>query len=140
MLKNIFIAITFLLGILYADAQRKTVDSLLSLLPIAKHDTDRFFILSGLVEPYKNVNLDSGLYYAQQALLLSKKINEIDLGGEALDTYGYALFNAGNYPDALEAHLKALQQFQKKADTAGIAEANLHLGFVYRNMDEYRKA
>jgi two-component system, NtrC family, sensor kinase len=140
MLKSIFIVITLLLSISNADAQRKIVDSLLRLLPIAKHDTDKFLILSGLVDPYKNVNVDSGVYYAQQALLLSKKIDEIDLEGWALDNYGYALFNAGNYPDALEAHLKALKQFQKNDDTAGIAEANLHIGFVYRNMDEYRKA
>ena len=95
--------------------------------------------MGSLVEPYKNVNLDSGLYYAQQTLLLSKKINDPYVAS-TLNNYGYALFNAGNYPDALEAHLNALKQFQKNDDTAGIAEANLHIGFVYRNMDEYRKA
>ncbi len=139
MIKSIFIGAITWLCISSVHAQRQIVDSLLQLLPYAKDDTTRIIIMSNLVEPYKNVNLDSGIYYAQQALLLSKKINDPYIA-YALDNYGYALFNAGNYPDAIEANLNSLGQFETNADTVGIASANLHLGFVYRNMDEYRKA
>src|SRR5207249_8972270 len=132
MIKSIFIGALIWLCIPSVHAQRKIVDSLLQLLSTAKDDTTMIIIMSNLVESYKNVNLDSGVYYAQQALLISKKINDPYVA-QTLDNYGYSLFNAGNYPDAIEAHLNALQQFQRNADTAGIAEANLYLGFVYRN-------
>ena len=139
MVKSIFLFTMIWLCSPSIQAQRKVVDSLLQLLPAAKDDTTRIMIMAGLVEPYKNIDLDSGVFYAQRALLLSKQIND-PYTAYSLDNYGYALFDAGNYPDAIEAHLNALQQFQRSADTAGMSQAYLHLGFVYRNMDEYRKA
>jgi tetratricopeptide (TPR) repeat protein len=138
--KRFFIGALLLLTISFINAQRRVVDSLLHLLSSAKNDTDRLDIMFNLVDPYKNVNLDSGIYYAQQGVLLAKKFNDPHADAAALDNYGYALFNAGNYPDALKANLEALQQFQQVKDTAGIGGCYLHLGFVYRNMDEYRKA
>src|SRR6476661_3094101 len=109
MIKSIFFGALIWLCIPCIHAQRKIVDSLLQLLPSAKDDTSRIIIMGSLVEPYKNVNLDSGVYYAQQALLLSRKINDPYVA-YTVDNYGYALFNAGIYPDAIEAHLNALQQ------------------------------
>ena len=92
------------------------------------------------VEAYKNVNLDSGVYYAQQQILISKKLKDSGLSAVALNQYGYALFFAGNYPDALSMLFKALQIGEQIKDTFVIAVSNLQLGFVYRNSDEYAKA
>ena len=137
LIKKIIVVTLFLsLCVTYVVAQRKTVDSLLKLLSTAKNDTSIFFINGNLIEAYKNVNLDSGVYYAQQQILITKRINDPYLQAVALNQYGYALFFAGNYPDALNALFKALQQFENNADTFGIAVSNLHLGFVYRNSDE----
>src|SRR5258706_11162438 len=139
--KNI-VAIIFFLLINFSNtiAQRKTVDSLLKLLSTAKNDTARIITYGDLVEAYKNVNLDSGVYYAQQQILISKKLNDPYWSAVALNQYGYALLFAGNYPDALAALYQALQQSEHNADTSGIATSYLQLGFVYRNSDEYRKA
>ena len=139
--KKIFVLVLLLsLSITNAVAQRKTVDSLLRLLPVAKDDTSVLIIMDGLIEAYKNVNLDSGVYYAQQQVLISQRMNTTYYQAYALSSYGSALFFAGNYPDAVAALLKALQKFESIADTFGIAQCYLNLGFVYRNSDEYRKA
>jgi tetratricopeptide (TPR) repeat protein len=136
----VFLFISIILCGSEVTAQRKIVDSLLKELSVAKDDTTRFDICGNLVEAYKNVNLDSGVYYAQQQILISKKFNEPDMSAGALNQYGYALFFAGNYPDALSMLYRALQISEQLKDTFQIAISNLHLGFVYRNSDEYRKA
>jgi tetratricopeptide (TPR) repeat protein len=140
MTKSILIVIALSLSIFYGAAQRQMVDSLLKLLPTAKDDTSRLIIMDGLIEAYKNVNLDSGVYYAQQEILITNRMNDPYQQAYALNQYGHALFFAGNYPEAVEVLLKALQQFENHADTFAIASSYLGLGFVYRNSDEYRKA
>ena len=138
--KILFLFINIILCGFTVTAQRRIVDSLLRELTVAKDDTARFYTCRDLVEAYKNVNLDSGVYYAQQQILISKKLDNPAMTAGALNQYGYALFFAGNYPDALSMLYKALQIGEQIKDTADIAFSNLYLGFVYRNSDEYRKA
>ena|GEM_PF-5658406 len=138
--KIVFLFISIILWAYNASAQRKIVDSLLKEFSMAKNDTTKFSICANLVEAYKNVNLDSGVYYAQQQILISRRFNDPAMSAAALNQYGYALFFAGNYPDALSMIYKALQIGEQAKDTFEIAVSNLQLGFVYRNSDEYREA
>src|SRR5687768_3303139 len=91
-------------------AQRKMVDSLLNVLATTSNDTTRYIATSSLAEAYRNIDLDSGVYYAQQLILLSKRFNDSQAAAGALNMYGYALFFAGHYPDALEVSFQALRQ------------------------------
>ena len=127
MKKILFLFTHVLLCVSTLLSQRKIVDSLLKELPKAKDDTTKFYICAGLVEAYKNINLDSGIYYAQQQILISKEFNDLAFTADALNQYGYALFFAGNYPDALSMLYKALQIGEQAKDTFEIALSNLNI-------------
>ena len=121
-------------------AQRKMADSLLNVLANTSNDTTKYIATSSLVDAYRNIDLDSGVYYAQQLILLSKRFNDPQAAAGALNMYGYSLFFAGHYPDALEVSFRALQQAELDKDSGSIASNTLLIGFVYRNSDEYQKA
>jgi len=140
MKEKIVLIIFLLAGIFPVTAQRREIDSLLHELSIAGDDSARAQLTSMLVDPYRNINLDSSLYYGQQSLLIAKKINVPDAIGWSYSIWGFALFSNGNYPEAMEAEFKALEIFKNIPDSLGIASAYRIIGFIHRNQDEYREA
>lgn len=139
MAKSIIIFLAFSLSIFYGAAQRRTVDSLLKIIQ-TKEDTSRVVITDRLIEAYRNINHDSGVYYGQQQILMIQRSNSPRHHAYALNIYGRALFFAGNYPEAMNVLLDALQKSENIPDTMEISKSYLVLGFVYRISDAYRKS
>ena len=65
-----------------------------------------------------------------------------DRWGEAqgYNTLGLIEADAGRFPDALEAHLKALALRERDGDKEGLSYSYNNLGNAYRNMGDYQKA
>jgi signal transduction histidine kinase len=121
-------------------AQQKVTDSLNKLLASAKEDTGKSSILNKLCFAYVWTNPDTALVYAQQELLLSKKIKLLNWEAVALTDYGYVLSIMGNYPQALEILLQALRLGEKAGDSKVLLPLYWSLSEVYRDEGDFRHA
>jgi tetratricopeptide (TPR) repeat protein len=104
-------------------------------------DSIKLFCLYEISNAYKNINLDSMVFYAQQAVVLSIK-NKFPAIAEAdaLSNLANALWYAGNYPDAMEAFFKALKKAEPVGDTLQIGSIYNGLAMVNRNEGNFRQA
>ncbi len=107
-MKRLLFCTSLMLLFCYSSAQPEYEDSLQQALSVAKNDTTRALIYSSLSRYFSIVQLDSGLYYAQKVVQLSRKANY--KYGEALGYYNIAgsLDKQGSYPKALENAFKCL--------------------------------
>src|ERR1022692_2208737 len=98
----------FLLLPAFAKAQhaQKYLDSLHFALKNAANDTIRMEINGKLGWYYQEVNHDSILFYAQQALQLAKQLNQKLDEADALNARASAFLSLENYPQALESLMK----------------------------------
>lgn len=133
----------FLFCVALTNAQQTSIDSLKQQLTAEKTDSIKLQILWKISNLYRYVSNDSMVFYAQQAVLLSMKSrNSLPEGSEAQALYFLAgsLWWAGNYPDAKETYLKALQIAEPLADTMFIGYIYNGIASVERNAGNYREA
>src|SRR4249919_2919938 len=95
------------------NAQQAIIDSLKEELSISRIDTSNVLSMVELVDQYKFSNADSALFYAQKALMLSRKIQFHEGEFRSLLMMGYALSLSSNHSRALELELKALRIAEK---------------------------
>src|SRR5436190_5266537 len=88
------------------NAQFSWADSLKNLLSSAKEDTTKLNLLSVLVVKYTWTIPDSALTYAQEELLLARKMKSDDALSDALTGYGGVLSIMGNYSQAIYFELE----------------------------------
>ena len=98
-----------------AQHPHKQLDSLRMVLGNAANDTIRMEIYSELGWYYQEINHDSILFYAQQALQLAKQLNQKLDEADALNARASAFMALENYPQALESLTQALQIAQDPA-------------------------
>jgi tetratricopeptide (TPR) repeat protein len=91
-------------------AQDKKLDSLLTVLRSAKEGTNKVTTLNVLSESlWRTANSPQGMKYAEEALVLAKKLN-FDRGIiDAYENIGSHYEYQGNYPEALKNHFTALK-------------------------------
>lgn len=103
-------------------------------------DTSLIFTLTRLAIFQSRNNVDSGKYYANQVVDLSKKI-DFKMGlGDAYGLLGSISKTEGNYSAAIDYHLKAIQLRTALKDSFGMAASNANLGEVYRLKASYPEA
>jgi tetratricopeptide (TPR) repeat protein len=100
-------------------AQNKYIDSLRTSLFNEKKDTSRVLTLLDISYGFSNLNIDSSMLFAQQALSLSKRSGFVKGEAKCLEKIGYDYASLGNYPKSLQLELDAL----KKGET--IDDSNL---------------
>src|SRR5205085_9049135 len=110
--------------------QQASIDSLKKELSISRIDTSNVLLMIELVDQYKFTNGDSALFYAQKALILSRKIQFREGEFRSLLMMGYALSLANNHSRALELELKALRIAEKYNFTIGRGEVLNRLGVI----------
>ena len=114
-------------------SQNRETDSLKHELSISKADTHRVMLLKQISGYFSAVNIDSGIYYAQQSLALSREIAFAEGEAEALGMLAWLLRNSGNSSKALELYLKQLKIadrnhfFKQKGDALRV------MGMIYRD-------
>ena len=142
-MKKAALALLFVLawGLGFSQNQEQAaIDSLKHLLPISSKDTSRVLALVQLSNAYNSYRPDSSIYYAQQALVLARKIKYPKGEFEALFRMGFTLGMVGNYPRALDMLLKALRIAEKHLFGEGKARVLNRLGNIYRDAGDYSKA
>src|SRR5688572_17341669 len=123
------------------DVHFQDADSLRHELAIAKQDTSRAIILADLAEAYRAAKPDSTLYFADQALQLSRSIN-FPFGEMRayLVLCHYFQFNGIDLPKALETGLKGLDITVKHHFKDYEAGVSLRLGTVHLTLGNTEEA
>ncbi|HYV90313.1 MAG TPA: tetratricopeptide repeat protein [Chitinophagales bacterium] len=98
--------------VLFAQ-NNKQVDSLLSVLKIAKEDTGKVNTLNALADEFINNNPDTAIYFGSEALALATKLN-YQLGiADGHWNIGIAERCLGNFEDALQSSNDALKLYNQ---------------------------
>ncbi len=121
---KIFIKITLLLLLpVFSIAQQNPyweewnkaqADSLQLIWNNTTNDTLRMGVARSLGYYNSEINIDSGLYYAQQMFALARQLKLKLWEADALDGIGYGLSNLKDYPRSLQAFLAALKIAEDK--------------------------
>ncbi len=120
-------------------SQNKFTDSLLRQLPQAKDDTSRVLIMGELSFHYRYINIDSAIYYGEQALLLSERIHFLRGEANALTHIGQAMREKGDLPRALELQIRARNIAKENNYTSEYATALRRIGLVYMDLRDFPK-
>ncbi len=124
----------------YLDYQQLNIDSLKNELSISRVDTNKVLSMVELANQYKYANADSALFYAQNALILSRQIKFPEGEFKSLFMMGFAFSLASNQSRALELELRALRISEKYNFTIGRGQVLSRLGVVYRGTKDYHRA
>jgi two-component system NtrC family sensor kinase len=134
---------TFLFALIssFGFAQdRKQIDRLKLKLTVSKQDTNQVKILNVLCNGYRSLKPDSGFFYGQRALTLARQINYPRGEANALYLLGFTNEVIGNYPKALELHLKSLQIAENNDLKLFKGKTLQRIGVMYRESDNFPEA
>jgi len=136
-MKKIILFVQFIcLANLIPAQQNNQIDSLKQALLSSKDDLNRIVILHSLSSAHLWSIPDTALIYAQQELLLAKKINSLKWEARALGDYGGSLYVMGNYPHALDYSLQALRLAEEQHDTAVMIGSCFGLSSIYGDIGD----
>ncbi len=88
----------------------------------------------------KDINPDSSLYYAEQALELSRKSDQKEIEVYSLSDMGNYYKRKENYNTALNYYLKSLTIRKELGDLKIIAAGYNQLGILYKQQEKYDSA
>ncbi len=131
----------FLLSIawfLFATVTLKAQQSAIRQLQLAETDTARVRILCDASFEYLNTEVDSSMYFAQEALRISMGMDNGDCQSRSLNAIGNALLQTGQHDKAFETYLSALRIAEKVKAMPRIAQTYANIGNMYINQGEYR--
>ncbi len=125
----------------YSQKQgRSLADSLLNAINVAKKDTSLVRLYDLLSYTYANINPDSGLYFAGQALSLANELGW-DRGRAAAHSDMGINYNAmSDRYKALEYYVKALEIYRKLDAKNSEAAVLSNIALVYHQQSSYAKA
>ena len=138
--KIIFFSIFFIIGWGPTDAQSYEEVRLRKLTLSVSNDTN--FVLSAITlgGMYKNSLVDSALFLAEKALIVSRSINYKKGEVLSLNLEGVLHVRLGNYTRALESFLKALQICDKTDLKKPTSMVLTNLGDLYYKQNDIKKA
>jgi tetratricopeptide (TPR) repeat protein len=116
-------------------------DSLKKLLSTEiKEDTIRANRLFYLSNSYIYDNPDSGIYYADSALRLSRKLGYTIREAWANFNLGEAYLVLGDYALSMQYYLQSLELFQQMKRPIGVSTMKYCIGNIYKEMSDYKQA
>jgi len=119
------------------STEHNAIDSLETVLKIAKDTKQAVDILNTLSVEYYNTDLKKSLGYGQQALEKSKKI-EYDRGTQqALTILMRVHRRLGNFSVAIEYTLSKISIAEQLDDTLDLIDAYSSLGNIYSSLERY---
>lgn len=116
------------------NAQRERIDSLLHMLGSQLHDTSRMESYYKLAKDFTNINSDSSIYFANEALKLARQYNDLAVEANCYSTLGVNYKNRGSFEEALASHYKALKIRETRKDERGLATTYNDIGVLYKVM------
>lgn len=145
-LSLLIVLLSFLcLGV--AAQNKAQIDSLNRALAQSAEDSNRVYILCELTAQYATLDKEKALGYAQEALRVSKHLQNVYAEGYALNMIGYVYDFQSEFDKATEYYLKSLKIKESIQDLSGIAASYQNLGVVAyfqgentQALDYYQKA
>lgn len=106
----------------------------------SKEDIARIKLLLKVSEVSLNDDPNKSILYAEEALLLSKKLQSEIAEMHSLNKLGFALFVVGNYSRGLKVSLEGLKLAKKLKNIEGVVAAYNTIGNIYRRQGNYQSA
>ncbi len=116
------------------------IDSLLTELPKQKEDTIKVKVLYRLSGLYSTVDIDKGLQYGKNALLLAKKLNWETGVIKSSNSLGLNFWRKGDYPEALNYFDTVILVSMQTGDKIMLNKGSLNKGSVYNLQGYYPRA
>jgi two-component system, NtrC family, sensor kinase len=139
-MKKKFVLFILLFLVKETFCQDNYTDSLRQALFTANEDTNKVRILIAFGKLYQWSYPDSSIIYSRTALQLAQKLNFVEGEIGSYEKEAEAFSGKGNYPQALEASLKALELCEKSGDSTSIVWGYAHVGTVYYYSGDYERA
>ncbi len=124
---------------LNAFAQDKNIDSLKRQLST----TNKALLAQSFIElckEYRFVNADTARSYGQKGLTLSRELKIDSLEADALNFIGVTLEAQGNYKQALEYELEALEIRKTLGNQIKMGRTINNIGIIYDELGDYQKS
>ena len=136
-MKKIIVIVQFICFANFVHAQQNNqIDNLKKALLFSKDDLKRIVILDSLSSEYLWSIPDTAMMYAQQELLLARKVKSPKWEARALLSYGGSLYVMGNYSQALDYALQSLRFAEKQQDTALLISNYFALSSIYSDIGD----
>lgn len=127
-----FMLLVFLFHSYNLIGQQKQIDSLKNVLEnYQKYDDTRFLLFNELSYKLSTFNAQSGLKYADSALVLAKKLNNKKFFGLAFRTKSINQYALGDYKNSKTNNNKAIKLFKKIGDSLNLGKCYREMGKVY---------
>src|SRR4030095_6295408 len=137
MKRKLFIYL-FVLVIDHVKVQGQNIDSLRNIINQHKEDINEVNALTSI--GFQQIQFDSIIQYAQQGLVLAKKINYRKGEADCLLLFTQAYINAHNFSQIIAYDLKAMNIYREIKDTQNFAECYFPLQGSYRDIGDLRKS
>ncbi|MEP1034338.1 tetratricopeptide repeat protein [Ekhidna sp.] len=119
-----------------ALSQNREIDSLKEVL-MSQEKLDKIQSLNELSWQYKNFNIDSAIYFGDQALQESLAINSKKGIAASYNSLASALQAKGQLDSALLVHEKSLEIKIQLDDSLGMADSFNNMGIAYDELGKY---
>lgn len=130
-----------LLPILFiAGARGNETDSLKNVLISEKNDSIRITIMLDIGKQYDYVNLDTALFYYEDALKLAKKIKSDYLMGLSKTKVSIIWSYKGDYKKSCDIYLEAAGDFKRAGNELGVANCYTNIGVNQLYLGDYTAA
>ena len=116
------------------------IDSAKQVLKSSGDDTSTVRLLQGMFVYYNETKLDSALYFTQEALRISQKLNYLWGIGRCYGNISHINIGLGNHTAALDYGLKCLQVFEKLNNIEELSVSYNRLGRISRDLNNLQEA
>lgn len=113
--------------------QSVSIDSLKTLLSVAKGDTAKVKLLLKIATAYRSSDPELAIPYTDQAKELSAQLNYQNGVALAYKFKGLAYYDQSKYVEAIDNWNHALKVFQDIEDKAGVSNMLNNIGVVYKD-------
>ena len=142
-MKKTGLTIIFICGLVSSSIGQLSVKEIAVLkrqLEVAKQDTIQMGLYLRLAAGYRFSNIDSSLFYSDEAIKLADKLDLPSVKSRTLSLKGATVLESGKLPESLQYQFEALKIGEKIKDTTTTAFALNRIGNIYMELADYRKA
>ncbi len=136
---KLIILFTLLSFSLCFDAISQNVSDTLKIKTMAD-DTAKVNLMNRIADELRDFDTEKGLFYANNALVLAKKLHYTFGIGEAHKALGINYYRMGIYDASLDNNLKAISIFKEINDQKLLCKTYNNIGLVYYARNQFSKA
>lgn len=137
MKKKLLFSLILLIYTMLLPAQELDKDSLLTILKVAKEDTNKVYLLFSLSDQFENSEPEKAKYYAGLAGGLSRKLNFEAGVFRYYKQLAYIYIYQSQYDSVLYYNKITLEIAKQKKDTFNIGVALFNIGESYKFLSDY---